>query len=129
MKKILLVIAFVLILMANVFAAGTINRSWTIAVADDAVAAQTATMNYQGRAATIYQMKVIIPDTTNGVTFTVAITDSGDRTIRSYGGLADNTTHILIPVRVVEPGYKLSVLPSGATGNDISITIEASFMD
>ena len=129
MRKLVLAAIVVLVLVANLAVAGTINRSWQISVAADATTAQTATMNYLGQAATIFQMKVVIPDTTNGVTFTVAITDSAGRTIRAYAGLADNTTHILIPVRVVSPGCVLSVLPSGATGNALTVTIEPSFMD
>lgn len=79
-----------------------------------------------------FQMVVKIPDTTNGVTFTVALTDGSDRVIKTYSGLADNTgtsPHVLKPVVVVQNGYKLSITPSGATGNAITITTTISYSD
>jgi|SRR3989304_2473052 len=103
-----------------------ISRVYTISIAADDDAAQTVTIADIYNPALIQELKIIVPDTTNGVTFTFAILDPDAFSRYSIASLIDDTSHILQPNRVIGNGYKLSMLMSGVTGNAITITIKVS---
>lgn len=78
---------------------------------------------------TSQEIKLVIPDTTNGVTFTFAILDKQGVTRYSIAGLVDNSPHILLVERAIRPGYKYGITPSGVTGNDIVCSIYPDYLE
>lgn len=73
------------------------------------------------------ELQVIIPDTTNAITFTFDIQDGLGKTRYSISGLAKNTTHLLLVERIVKPGYSYGMTASGTTGTDITIKINPEY--
>lgn len=73
------------------------------------------------------EIKVKIPTVSNTVTFTFSILD-GDGDVRySKASIAKNSTTIISAYddeRFLTNGYVLSILPSGATGTAIDVTVK-----
>lgn len=126
MKKRVFVIALCLLLVAAVCFAAISNKTFTFSLGAATTAAQTEAFTNLGPPILLYQAIVYTPNTDNNITFTFAVTDASGNVIRSYAGLAENTTHVLFPNRVVKNGYYISVTPSGAAGNACSVKVEAS---
>ena len=133
MKKIIrtLLATWIISIIIGVFSlcysATLFTHSLKISVDAADVAAQTVTVSSFPQLGWIQEVKVTIPDTTNNVTHTFSIVDPAAVTRYSLAALAEAASTILFPNRVIGDGYVLSMLPSGATGNDITITIYVSY--
>ena len=100
--------------------------------ADQAGADTDTSYNLNG---TIYGIEFIVDDTTNGVTFTVALTSENSATLASVGSIADNGTTWLCaesnkatqdanfnPIPVCGD-VTATITPSGVTGNAVTAQV------
>jgi len=134
MKKVIyalmaLWVASVIVCIPLSFCAGLESRSFTISIGAAATTTQTVSIIGIPRPSLIQEIKVVIPDTDNDRTFTFYLTDTDSFARYSVAALAENTSHIIKPGRIVATGYTLGMLPSGATGNAITITIKVTYWD
>jgi hypothetical protein len=97
--------------------------SLDIAIAAAQVVAGTVVVPGSFNQRTTQEIKVVIPTYANAVTFTFSILDKEGHTRYSISGLDKPTQTILLVARLIKPGYTLSMLMSGATGTDITISI------
>lgn len=68
---------------------------------------------------------LVLPDSTNGVTCTLAVKDENGRTLYSAAGLADNTTHVKTGVDILVAGATtISLTASADPGSDWAGTVE-----
>jgi len=73
------------------------------------------------------EIKVKIPAVANSVTFTFSIIDEDGDVRYSKGSIAPNSVIIISSreeERYITNGYKISILPSGATGTDIDVIVK-----
>jgi len=103
------------------------TRTYTIAVLAADAGPNTVAITDISKPVYLQEVKVTIPNTTNNVTHTFAIVDEASATRYSIAGLVETTSHILFPSRVIGYSYTFSVTPSAATGNNIIITIVATY--
>lgn len=73
------------------------------------------------------EIQIVIPDCTNTVTFTFTIWDENSRLRYSIGGLAKNTTPLLLVERIIKPDYTVGMQASGAPGSALSILINPEY--
>lgn len=98
----------------------------TIAIGEAVTTRQTVDLPGSFSQRVIDSIKINIPDTTNGVTFKFEVLDPESVARMTEDGLADNSDILImkdVENIIVKPGYKYGITPSGATGNDITISI------
>lgn len=67
---------------------------------------------------------LVLPDSTNNVTCTIAVKDEDDYTLYSASGKADNTTHVLTGVDILVVGkVTIGLTASGDPGADWAATV------
>lgn len=69
----------------------------------------------------LIELKLVIPNVTNTVTFTFYVLDEQGDERYSLTGIGRNTKSILSPFVYCKRGYSFGILPSGATGTTIDV--------
>jgi FlaG/FlaF family flagellin (archaellin) len=95
----------------------------TVTMANGGVAQGTTSDSFNGIIGTII---VVLPDSTNGVTTTLSITDEDSYELYSRAALADNQTHVLTGVDILAAGnLTFGMTASGDPGADWVATLAA----